>query len=557
MHRPPHNLKRRLWLLAALVIAVAVAAVLALTQAPGTVQAKSNYQDAFVTAYPTAEGSKLTACRLCHSSAPELNAFGAEYEEHGHSFQAIELLDSDGDGWSNLTEITAKTWPGDAADRPAGTAPPAEPITVPQGEGPDQTAEYRLIGWNDLGMHCLDDTFDVFSILPPYNNLWAQLVRVPDGGSPPEVITDNVTVEYGFIDNTSSAGKINFWDYVDALFGVSLAPDVGLTGMAMSGQMHATGDHFVAEGVPLTPYTDSEPDLRQPYQLAHLVARNTTTGDILAETTFVAPVSDEINCLNCHSDGQQEDIATGNWRLNILTLHDLEENTNLVDSQPVLCAGCHASAALGTSGQPGVPNLSRAMHGKHAPESGDIAVADQVPPDTSTALAWVLGQDDQRQAWSSPRADLSQPADEGTNDCYQCHPGPETLCLRDTMSSQGMWCTDCHGDMNAVASPDRQPWLDEPQCGTCHGPAYAENPGKLFRQSVGHGGLYCEACHNSTHAILPSSQPLDNQQVIALQGYAGTLQDCAVCHGTDIPDGPGPHGLTAPSRRLYLPMILR
>ena len=45
-------------------------------------------------------------------------------------------------------------------------------------------------------MHCVDDTFDAFSILPPYNNLWAQLVVQPNGGGAPQVLTQGVTVEY-------------------------------------------------------------------------------------------------------------------------------------------------------------------------------------------------------------------------------------------------------------------------------------------------------------------------------------------------------------------------
>ncbi len=32
--------------------------------------------------------------------------------------------------------------------------------------------------------------------------------------------------------------------------------------------------------------------------------------------------------------------------------------------------------------------------------------------------------------------------------------------------------------------------------------------------------------------------------MVALQGHAGTLSDCAVCHGT-TPDEPGPHGVIA------------
>ena len=62
--------------------------------------------------------------------------------------------------------------------------------------------------------------------------------------------------------------------YETALFGVNLPPNIGLTGNGLTGQMRAAGDHFVAEGVPLTPYNDSTPTQRQPYQLARLVARN-------------------------------------------------------------------------------------------------------------------------------------------------------------------------------------------------------------------------------------------------------------------------------------------
>ena len=35
---------------------------------------------------------------------------------------------------------------------------------------------HTLLAWNDLGMHCMDgNDYSVFSILPPYNNLHAQL----------------------------------------------------------------------------------------------------------------------------------------------------------------------------------------------------------------------------------------------------------------------------------------------------------------------------------------------------------------------------------------------
>jgi mono/diheme cytochrome c family protein len=152
-------------------------------------------------------------------------------------------------------------------------------------------------------------------------------------------------------------------------------------------------------------------------------------------------------------------------------------------------------------GNPDLPSLSEAMHSKHAEE---------------------------------------------TNDCYKCHPGPTTRCLRDVMSQQyGLTCISCHGNTQQVATSieqGRRPWLDEPRCQTCHGANYAESPGTLYRNSHnGHGGLYCETCHSSTHAILPSREERDNRQNVALQGHSGTLRGCVVCHGV-TPSGPGPHG---------------
>jgi hypothetical protein len=298
--------------------------------------------------------------------------------------------------------------------------------------------------------------------------------------------------------------------------------------------MHTNGDHFIVEGVPLTPYEDGQAHIAQPYQLADLVAKDATTGEVLAATTFVAPVSTEMHCDDCHSDGQQEDIATGNVETNILALHDEEEDTHLMGQRPVLCANCHASNALGMAGNPNLPSLSHAIHEKHAEDDDD----DDDRSPLMAAAGTLLPNDD------GPEAT-----------CYQCHPGSETACLRGTMAATGLTCESCHGRLSDVASEAREPWVDLPLCGDCHGPNYGENPGKLFRESIGHGGLYCESCHGSTHAILPSTEPRDNIQVMRLQGWAGTLTDCQVCHGNYIPDGPGPHGMENPNPATPTPTL--
>jgi hypothetical protein len=67
-----------------------------------------------------------------------------------------------------------------------------------------QTGEYVVFAWNDLGMHCLNPTYDKAVILPPYNTLWAQVVKK---GGEPTIVTSGITVEYRIIGNTYSYGK--------------------------------------------------------------------------------------------------------------------------------------------------------------------------------------------------------------------------------------------------------------------------------------------------------------------------------------------------------------
>ena len=372
---------------------------------------------------------------------------------------------------------------------------------------PPQTAttdKYVVLTWNDLGMHCYNWDFSDLAVLPPYNTLWAQVVKV---GNPPQIITSGITVTYFFTDNTHSADKSNFWQYAQQLFGLSapLPPNIGLTGRGLSGAMSRESDHFVADGIPLTEFSDSAPTTPQPYQLARIVARD-AGGNLLAENTVVAPVSTEMHCDTCHSDHGKgnEEIATGKVERNILTKHDNEEGTHLMNTRPVLCASCHSSNALGAPGKPDIPSLSNAMHDRHKEE---------VP---STL-----------------------------DGCYNCHPGPNTKCLRDVMSSKfGMNCISCHGTLAQVAQ-NPNPWLNEPRCDNCHNDGQHQQNSALYRFSTGHGKIYCEACHDSTHAIAQSTQPKDAIKFIALQGHAGTLDSCMVCH-TAVPTGPGPHGILSP-----------
>jgi len=41
---------------------------------------------------------------------------------------------------------------------------------------PSRAAGYTVVGWNNLGMHCMDADFSVLSLLPPYNTIHAQVI---------------------------------------------------------------------------------------------------------------------------------------------------------------------------------------------------------------------------------------------------------------------------------------------------------------------------------------------------------------------------------------------
>ena len=459
-------------------------------------------------------------------------------------------------------------------------------------------ASSTILGWNNLGMHCMDSDYSVFTVLPPYNTIGAQLIvggKLVTNGAGYTVTYQAVADPSGSI-NSTSVGKGNFCDYTPYLYGTE-APDHGLAGWSMPGLSNTPQTslfetlnepvHGVftpvnwwrAEGIPITPYDDA---LRKnPYPLMRLIAWNSANQPI-ATNDIVLPVSDEMDCRACHASGTAaaaqpaagwvwDGLPERDYRLNILRLHDerqfaqhgavyaaaLATNTYnpaglyrrvTADGKPVLCALCHASEALQTAGFPSVPPLTTAVHSRHA------GVMD---PDLKITLDNAANR----------------------SACYRCHPGSTTRCLRGAMGSaiaadgsMEMQCQSCHGNMSAVGSASRVGWIMEPNCQSCHTGTATSNSGQirypsafgtnglvrvpanqtfatspntpptgpvslnlsLYRFSIGHGGLQCSACHGSTHAEFPSSHNNDNLRNIALQGHAGVLSECTACH-TSMP----------------------
>jgi hypothetical protein len=470
-------------------------------------------------------------------------------------------------------------------------------------------ASSTILGWNNLGMHCMDSDYSVFTVLPPYNTIEAQLIvggKLVTNGAGYTVTYQAIADPSGSI-NSTSIGKGNFYAYTPFLYG-PLAPDAGLLGWSMPGLVNLPQTNLFetlnepvhgvftpvnwwrAEGIPISPYDDA--GHKNPYPLMRMIAWNSANQPI-ATNDVVLPISDEMDCRACHASGTQvaaqpaagwvwDGLPERDYRLNILRLHDERQfaiypalyaaalatnNYNpaglyrrvTADGKPVLCALCHASEALQTSGFPGVPPLTTSVHSHHA------GVMD---PD----LKITLNDSANRAA------------------CYRCHPGSTTRCLRGAMGSaiaadgsMEMQCQSCHGNLSAVGSSSRVGWIMEPNCQGCHTGTATSNSGQirytsvftdtngtvrvpanqtfattpntpptgppslnlsLYRFSVGHGGLQCSACHGSTHAEFPSSHANDNVRNFGLQGHAGVMSECTACH-TSSPGtvSGGPHGM--------------
>lgn len=85
--------------------------------------ASSNELKKFKAAFPAS--GEIAKCAVCHSTMPKLNPFGTDYKAAGKQFtEALLKLDSDGDGFTNQSEISSNTYPGDPASH-------AKPNTAP------------------------------------------------------------------------------------------------------------------------------------------------------------------------------------------------------------------------------------------------------------------------------------------------------------------------------------------------------------------------------------------------------------------------------------------
>ena len=108
-------------------IIILLVAVVALMGAP-MASAKSSFLTSFNQHYDTA-GTRLDSCTTCHNGG-SVNPYGRAYLGSGRNFASIENIDSDNDGFTNLVEINALTFPGKPDDHPQITSEIPSETTV-------------------------------------------------------------------------------------------------------------------------------------------------------------------------------------------------------------------------------------------------------------------------------------------------------------------------------------------------------------------------------------------------------------------------------------------
>jgi Ca2+-binding RTX toxin-like protein len=116
---------------------VIVGVVLSLIQ-PSAGFAKPPFLSEFNAEYGTA-ATRLNACSVCHVAEDvfDRNPYGRDFAAGGMIFSVIETLDSDGDGWPNLVEIEAGTFPGNPRDHPVDAECNGLPATIVGTPGDD------------------------------------------------------------------------------------------------------------------------------------------------------------------------------------------------------------------------------------------------------------------------------------------------------------------------------------------------------------------------------------------------------------------------------------
>ena len=331
-------------------------------------------------------------------------------------------------------------------------------------------------------------------------------------------------------------------------------------------------------------------------------------GEALGRTPFDVMTLDGDSQGNMPPAGPPLETLGNVAKINILRVHDAKHGTDLDHRRPIQCSTCHYSPALdlaqlgptdsANTDQTGHITMSRAMHAYHGrlkDAQGQLLFPAMPAPGAGRdpQLVKQLLNKTCYQCHPGKRTQCLRGAmAKGGVVCQDCHGGMQQVGndFSGGMSPTNRWPA-------AANLNKRVPWASEPACQACHtGDAMSNLVGQvnvpvaadglrllqaftlkagldangnpdgtqvaqvtravnkrfaesesLYRLSKGHGGVMCEGCHGSTHAIFPNPIDAANDNVAAkqLQGHAGTVIECTTCHesGSLGVTLDGPHGM--------------
>jgi hypothetical protein len=185
------------WMKAMSRITLTVSLILAITIGNFNIAyAVSSYTNSFNNFYGTSgtnKGSTLGSCITCHNQSNGnggTNNYGRDYRNYAHSYATIEQIDSDGDGFTNVEEITTGYFPGNSSSHPAPTNSP--PLAD---AGPAQTVNEGVTVTLD-GSNSSDPDDGIASYL------WTQT------GGPPVTLSNTTVVKPTFTSPNVGVGGV-------------------------------------------------------------------------------------------------------------------------------------------------------------------------------------------------------------------------------------------------------------------------------------------------------------------------------------------------------------
>jgi hypothetical protein len=220
-------------------------------------------QDAnrFLAVYPSKAGTKLDHCALCHSGGEyekkpgvwvslgscqwchysygydgsgnlgdTMNPYGMDYFTNGRSTGAIAAIegdDSDGDGYTNIVEITAERFPGDENDDPSKVIAPFRVYTKAQLEAMTPHTQFMLMNasrqTDDYVEYTGVPVQDLLEDAGILDSATGILVYAPDGWSTYHPLEEDPGPELYHVNGTYPAASFRYNTEAD----VALNPGCG------------------------------------------------------------------------------------------------------------------------------------------------------------------------------------------------------------------------------------------------------------------------------------------------------------------------------------------